>query len=242
MVDESDTNPWPSLDEAPQRRRERRPIVRGSSRYRPLATVEERCQTAPKLAAWFVWNQLRIDTKDPRYEQAISDAMFGIFEAARTHQPGTAAWSTYAVVCMWSQWNNTRASENRLKRRHGETVSLDEIVPAEEPDTRLCDVISDPDQRPLAAVTALHLRRLVLRLCCRLDARSERVIRRRFGLGNGDLRGVDFTLDEIGALLGRNRERVRQIEAKALRWFRHPAHVKELRSYIELYDSESDRV
>ena len=63
-----------------------------------------------------------------------------------------------------------------------------------------------------------------------LSQREERVIRLRFGIGDGCPR----TLEEVGAIFNVTRERIRQIEAKALRKLRHPSRSKKLRGYVNL--------
>ncbi len=108
-------------------------------------------------------------------------------------------------------------------------VSLDTPV-GEESETLLSDLIADPRAvAPAEAVAASHLRQQAERALATLSPREERVLRMRFGIGER----ADCTLEEVGQTMAVTRERIRQIEAKALRRLRHPARSKHLREFTE---------
>ena len=106
-------------------------------------------------------------------------------------------------------------------------VSLETPV-GDESDTELGALIEDKDAvSPLDAVTDQMLREQVARVLDSLEGREQRVIRLRFGLDDGRPR----TLEEVGHEFGLTRERIRQIEAHALRKLRHPSRSRKLREF-----------
>lgn len=110
-----------------------------------------------------------------------------------------------------------------------EPVSLETPIGKEE-DSRLGDFIEDRDsQTPITNVTQELLRKDILEVMSALSARERDVLRLRFGLDDGRQR----TLEEVGQLFGVTRERIRQIEAKALRKLRHPNRSRRLRDYMD---------
>ena len=111
-----------------------------------------------------------------------------------------------------------------------EPVSLEAPVGGDDDDRHLCDLIEDEDAiQPLDAAIGSDLRESMTRVLGSLTPREERVLRMRFGIGTGS----DHTLDEIGRQFSVTRERVRQIEAKALRKLKHPSRARVLRSFLE---------
>jgi len=107
-------------------------------------------------------------------------------------------------------------------------VSLETPI-GDESDTELGSLIEDPDAiSPLEAVSDTMLREQVAKVLDSLEGREERVIRLRFGLDDGRPR----TLEEVGHEFGLTRERIRQIEAHALRKLRHPSRSRKLRDYV----------
>ncbi len=110
-----------------------------------------------------------------------------------------------------------------------EPVSLETPI-GEEDDSHLGDFIEDHDAQAPADAAAFELLKEQLEdVLDTLSAREEKVLRLRFGLDDGRSR----TLEEVGQYFGVTRERIRQIEAKALRKLRHPMRSKRLRDYLE---------
>ena len=110
-----------------------------------------------------------------------------------------------------------------------EPISLETPVGKEE-DSRLGDFLEDREtEAPVNAVTHELLREDINDVLGTLSARERDVLKLRFGLDDGRSR----TLEEVGQQFGVTRERIRQIEAKALRKLRHPNRNKRLREYIE---------
>jgi RNA polymerase primary sigma factor len=110
-----------------------------------------------------------------------------------------------------------------------EPVSLETPIGKEE-DSRLGDFIEDKDaETPASSVTQELLREDIIEVMAGLSPRERDVLRLRFGLDDGRQR----TLEEVGQLFGVTRERIRQIEAKALRKLRHPNRSRRLREYID---------
>ena len=108
-------------------------------------------------------------------------------------------------------------------------VSLDTPVGDDE-DRHLGDLIEDDDAvQPLDAAIGSDLRETMTRVLGSLTPREERVLRMRFGIGTKS----DHTLDEIGLQFSVTRERIRQIEAKALRKLKHPSRARVLRTFLD---------
>jgi RNA polymerase primary sigma factor len=112
-----------------------------------------------------------------------------------------------------------------------EPLSLETPVGDEE-DAHLGDFIVDRNAvLPIDAAIASSLRETTTRVLASLTAREERVLRMRFGIGRGT--STDHTLEEVGLQFSVTRERIRQIEAKALRKLKHPSRSKILRSFLD---------
>src|SRR6185437_12928800 len=110
-----------------------------------------------------------------------------------------------------------------------EPLSLDTPVGDEE-DSHLGDFIEDKDAiMPIDAAIQSSLRETTTRALASLTAREERVVRMRFGIGTNAAQ----TLEEVGQQFAVTRERIRQIEAKALRKLKHPNRSKILRSFLD---------
>jgi RNA polymerase primary sigma factor len=110
-----------------------------------------------------------------------------------------------------------------------EPISLETPIGDEE-DSHLGDFIEDKNAvLPLDAAIHANLRETTTRVLATLTAREERVLRMRFGIGMN----TDHTLEEVGQQFSVTRERIRQIEAKALRKLKHPSRSRKLRSFLD---------
>ena len=110
-----------------------------------------------------------------------------------------------------------------------EPISLETPI-GEEEDSHLGDFIEDKSiLNPADAVVASNLREITDEVLATLTPREEKVIKMRFGLGTS---GSEHTLEEVGQHFAVTRERIRQIEAKALRKLRHPSRSEQLRSFL----------
>jgi RNA polymerase primary sigma factor len=111
-----------------------------------------------------------------------------------------------------------------------EPISLETPI-GEEEDSHLGDFIEDKSiLNPADAVVATNLREITDEVLATLTPREEKVIKMRFGLGNN---GSEHTLEEVGQHFAVTRERIRQIEAKALRKLRHPSRSRKLKAFLE---------
>ena len=110
-----------------------------------------------------------------------------------------------------------------------EPISLETPIGDEE-DSHLGDFIEDKNAvLPLDAAILANLRETTTRVLASLTPREERVLRMRFGIGMN----TDHTLEEVGQQFTVTRERIRQIEAKALRKLKHPSRSRKLRSFLD---------
>ncbi|MFP4238478.1 MAG: RNA polymerase sigma factor RpoD [Rhodosalinus sp.] len=110
-----------------------------------------------------------------------------------------------------------------------EPISLETPIGDEE-DSQLGDFIEDKNAvLPLDAAIQDNLRETTTRVLASLTPREERVLRMRFGIGMN----TDHTLEEVGQQFSVTRERIRQIEAKALRKLKHPSRSRKLRSFLD---------
>src|SRR5919112_1672077 len=109
-------------------------------------------------------------------------------------------------------------------------VSLETPI-GEEEDSHLGDFIEDKSgSNPAESVVASNLREITDEVLATLSPREEKVIKMRFGLGAS---GSEHTLEEVGQHFAVTRERIRQIEAKALRKLRHPSRSRKLKAFLE---------
>ena len=110
-----------------------------------------------------------------------------------------------------------------------EPISLETPIGDEE-DSHLGDFIEDRNAMlPIDAAIQSNLRETTTRVLASLTPREERVLRMRFGIGMN----TDHTLEEVGQQFSVTRERIRQIEAKALRKLKHPSRSRKLRSFLD---------
>jgi RNA polymerase primary sigma factor len=117
----------------------------------------------------------------------------------------------------------------RVMKIAKEPISLETPI-GEEEDSSIGDFIEDKTlPSPTEAVVALNLRDQTRKVLATLTPREEQVLRLRFGIGERQ----DHTLEEVGTRFAVTRERIRQIEAKALRKLRHPSRARRLRAFSE---------
>jgi RNA polymerase primary sigma factor len=111
-----------------------------------------------------------------------------------------------------------------------ETGAVSMETPIGDGESTLGDFIADPDaSSPFAAFVNTSLTEEIDKVLSRLTPREEKIVRMRLGVGEK----TDFTLEEVGEVFGLTRERIRQIEAKALRKLQHPLMRKRLESFQE---------
>jgi RNA polymerase primary sigma factor len=111
-----------------------------------------------------------------------------------------------------------------------EPISLHTPVGDDDGDSSVGDFIEDKNAiLPLDAAVQANLRETTTRVLATLTPREERVLRMRFGIGMN----TDHTLEEVGVQFSVTRERIRQIEAKALRKLKHPSRSRALRTFLE---------
>jgi RNA polymerase primary sigma factor len=121
----------------------------------------------------------------------------------------------------------------KVLRVSQEPISLETPV-GEEEESHLGDFIVDRQgQSPVEAVINLNLREQTAEVLKTLSPREEKIVRMRFGLQDGS----EHTLEEVGKYFAVTRERIRQIEAKALRKLRHPSRCHRLKDFIEEADN-----
>jgi len=126
------------------------------------------------------------------------------------------------------RWNRASAKVNRIMRAMEEPMSLDSPVGSED-SSQLGDFIEDEEaQEPMDAAAREMLRESVKSALAVLSDRERQVLELRFGLVDGK----DHTLEEVGQYFSVTRERIRQIESKALRKLRHPTRSRYLRDYL----------
>ena len=127
------------------------------------------------------------------------------------------------------RWELATTKVDRILRSAEEPVSLEGPVSGDEDSSQLGDFIEDVDAlEPLDAASREMLRETVQSALAALSERERQVLELRFGLVDGK----DHTLEEVSRYFNVTRERIRQIEAKALRKLRHPTRSRHLRDYL----------
>src|SRR5207249_3837597 len=117
----------------------------------------------------------------------------------------------------------------RVMKIAKEPISLETPI-GEEEDSSVGDFIEDRTTLPpVEVVMSLHLQEQTRKVLATLTPREEQVLRLRFGIGERS----DHTLEEVGTRFAVTRERIRQIEAKALRKLRHPTRARRLRAFAD---------
>lgn len=127
------------------------------------------------------------------------------------------------------EMNMTEEKVREIMKINQDPVSLETPI-GEEEDSHLGDFIPDEDAlAPADAAAFTLLKEQLMSVLDTLTPREKKVLKLRFGLDDGRAR----TLEEVGKEFSVTRERIRQIEAKALRKLRHPSRSKKLRDYLE---------
>jgi len=131
-------------------------------------------------------------------------------------------------VAVQQRWDMASKKVDEILKTAEEPVSLESPVRGED-SSQLGDFIEDPDAiEPMDAASREMLREQIQFALTALSDRERQVLELRFGLVDGK----DHTLEEVSRFFHVTRERIRQIEAKALRKLRHPTHSRELRDYL----------
>ena len=103
-------------------------------------------------------------------------------------------------------------------------------TPIGDDDSKLSDFIADPESpSPFEELVGTSCKEEIDKVLSTLTPREEKIIRMRLGIGEK----TDYTLEEVGDVFGLTRERIRQIEVKALRKLKHPSRRKRLESFFE---------
>ena len=165
--------------------------------------------------------------RDPSFEELSLESEFmekhdadHIKEALRTDQPINKNLMT--------KWKNASQKVQQIMKSAEEPISLEYPV-GDEDSSQLGDFIEDIDAiEPMDAAAREMLREQVQSALSALSERERQVLELRFGL----LDGKDHTLEEVSNYFNVTRERIRQIEAKALRKLRHPSRSRDLREYL----------
>ena len=130
---------------------------------------------------------------------------------------------------LFRKWRQATGKVRNILRISQDPMSLELPVGNDDDSTQLGDFIEDESvEEPIDAASKQLLREQVRNVLGFLTERERQVIEMRFGLNDGK----DHTLEEVGREFGVTRERIRQIEAKALRKLRHPSRSKSLRDYL----------
>ena len=161
-----------------------------------------------------------------RLQVHMTEALNKVRAASRDLTGSLGRKPTVDEIAQELEWDPRRVAY--LLNLNTDTVSLDTPI-GEDGDSFLGDFLSDDlSQSPESAAEESALRRDVHQVLESLTERERQVIELRFGL----IDGRERTLEEVGALFHVTRERIRQIETKAIRRLRHPPHSRRLRGYI----------
>ncbi len=116
----------------------------------------------------------------------------------------------------------------KIMKVSNEPISIE--TPIGDDESKLGDFIADPKSpSPFMELVGISLKEEISKVLSTLTPREEKVVRMRLGIGEK----TDYTLEEVGEVFGLTRERIRQIEAKALRKLKHPSRRKRLDSFLE---------
>jgi RNA polymerase primary sigma factor len=108
-------------------------------------------------------------------------------------------------------------------------ISLEAPVGTEDDSSRIEIIADETAKNPFTSAAQKNLRKIVTQILSELDPKEETVLRQRFGMSTNKT----STLEEVGEYIGVTRERIRQIEQKALNKLKHPTRARKLRSFLE---------
>jgi RNA polymerase primary sigma factor len=166
--------------------------------------------------------------RDPTYEELALEAGY-LSEADVQAILRSKAEETLLEAEIQARWLAATVKVDRVLRSAEEPVSLEGPVSGDEDSSQLGDFIEDADAlEPMDAAAREMLREQVQHALAALSERERQVLELRFGLVDGK----DHTLEEVSRYFNVTRERIRQIEAKALRKLRHPTRSRHLRDYL----------
>jgi len=130
---------------------------------------------------------------------------------------------------LYRKWRQATGKIRNIRRVSQDTISLEQPIRRDDPSTQIVDILPDESVPEPEDVASKQLLREQVRNALEfLGDRERQVLEMRFGLKDGK----DHTLEEVGKQFGVTRERIRQIEAKALRKLRHPSRSKILRDHL----------
>jgi RNA polymerase primary sigma factor len=166
--------------------------------------------------------------RDPTYEELALEAGY-LSEADVQAILRARAEGTTLDPQVQERWLAATVKVDKVLRSAEEPVSLEGPVSGDEDSSQLGDFIEDADAlEPMDAAAREMLREQVQHALAALSERERQVLELRFGL----IDGKDHTLEEVSRYFNVTRERIRQIEAKALRKLRHPTRSRHLRDYL----------
>jgi RNA polymerase primary sigma factor len=182
-------------------------------------------------ATWWIRQAITRSTSEQartiRVPMHVLDAISRVMRTSRRLQRDTGREPTPEEIA--EKVGMPLEKVRRAQKVAREPVSLETPV-GDEDDSRLGDLIEDTEAvAPIDAAIQSNLRETTTRVLASLSAREERVLRMRFGIGLSS----DNTLEEVGLRFAVTRERIRQIEAKALRKLKHPHRSKILRTFLD---------
>ncbi|MDR0803752.1 MAG: sigma-70 family RNA polymerase sigma factor [Rickettsiales bacterium] len=117
----------------------------------------------------------------------------------------------------------------KAKKVNLKPVSLEGPIGTDDDSSRIETIADETAKNPFVSATQKNLRKIVTQILSELDGKEESVIRMRFGMSSNKT----STLEEVGEYIGVTRERIRQIEQKALQKLKHPTRARKLRSFLE---------
>ncbi len=167
--------------------------------------------------------------REPKVEELVLELDAYLEEKERDEIKATLKRDEQVDPLLFRKWRQATGKVRNILRISQDPMSLELPVGNDDDSTQLGDFIEDESvEEPVDAAAKELLREQVRNVLGFLTDRERAVLEMRFGLNDGK----DHTLEEVGQKFGVTRERIRQIEAKALRKLRHPSRSKSLRDYL----------